>query len=184
MVVHQTRTWSIRNRWFYTLTRCCCSTRELCCILFFPRYLNIRGSFPHCCNVSLGKLDGRSREREREREIFENFERRNSLLKDRYPAADWNGRAEAAAVTRVNEACTRLFHSHFHNASHFRKWIDLSEVERRLRIIRAALVMRTADRSRARNGSECFRFLRVHARNVIFFLQQCERRNATRVERF
>lgn len=42
---------------------------------------------------------------------------------------------EAVVVSRVNEACTRLFHSHFHNASHFRKWIDLSEVGRRLRII-------------------------------------------------
>ena len=53
---------------------------------------------PLCRNVSLpltkGKLDGRSGE------TFEQFERRESLLKDRYPAADWNGRAKLPESTK------------------------------------------------------------------------------------
>lgn len=65
--------------------------------------------------------------------VFSKNSRRNASRPISRGELEWLG--EAVAVTRVNEACTRLFHSHFHNASHFRKWIDLSEVGRRLRII-------------------------------------------------
>lgn len=71
------------------------------------------------------------------------------------------------AVSGANEACTRLFHSHFHNTSHFRKWINVSDTPSgRLHVGNAILfIMRYLSRV-ARRGislwSRC-----SHARNFV-----------------